>query len=244
MSDLREIHAEIVKSINDIDEKLDSLVDTATAGKRKISNDLVEQYEPVWSPVVAGLIEQIRGMDADQMTAVFYGLTRSLDSEFKEVAGKFVEELSENAPKATPLISEDEAEELSKVRSELYQKAKAVVDLAANFGDDELDMPKTRRGSRGKRGKRALSLVTWSIDGSPVAEDDDSVAGVAKLLGFDKAKDFTEALRSGGVPAVEANAIDTRNPADTFSVEINGKTVSASKVDESDDSDEDSTEEE
>lgn len=229
MSDLRSIYDEIIKNINEIDEKLDSLVDTATAGKRKITNDLVESYDPVWSPVSTGLIEQIREMDPEQLVAVYFGLTRALDSEFREMAAKFVTDLAENAPKSEPLISEDEVEDLSKIRSELYQKAKAVVDLAANFGEEDLEMPKTRRGSRGKRGKRALTTMTWAINGSPVSDDDDSVAGVAKLLGFEKAKDFTQALRDAG--------IDTREPGETFTVEIAGKTVTAEKTDDDAESD-------
>lgn len=224
--DLKAIYDEIVSNINEIDVQLDSLVDTESAGKRKIGNDLVDKFEAQWTSIVEQLTGHLNSLDEETQAGVYLGLSRSLQSVFSEPAKNFVESLAKNAPKSEPLITEEQAAELSKVRSELYQKAKAVVDLAKNFDGTDFEMPKTRRGSRGKRGPRALSLMVWAINGAAVAEEDNSVAGVAKLLGFEKSKDFTQALRDAGV--------DTREPGDSFEVEINGKTVFAERGEEDD----------
>ena len=102
-------------------------------------------------------------------------------------------------PPVEPLISEDEAEALRKTRSALYQQVKSVRELAiqiqeATEEDENWKMPKMRRGAHGKRGKRALSLYSWFFNGEEV-EDVDTVREVSAHLGYDKAADFTQALR-------------------------------------------------
>ena len=235
---LPEIHQELMTVINDIDVKLDSLVDSDTAGKRKIGNDLVEATSGTFGAVVDQLVPQIREMDADTQAGVYLGLVRALRAAFDEEVSKLIEERAATLPKVAPLVTEDEAKELSKARSELYQKAKSVVDLAKQFGNQDLDMPKMRRGSRGKRGPRALSFYTWAINGVAVPEASDSVKGVSELLGFEKAADFTKALRDGREN--EQDKVDTTNPPDEFTwTHPDGRIVTATR---DEDDTEDSTE--
>jgi hypothetical protein len=244
---LKAVYTDLMEKVEEIDVKLDSLTDTEAAGKRKIGNDLQEAAKPSWSNVVDQLVPQLKSLAPEELAGVYLGITRTLRSEFDESVSKFIAETAESAPKSEPLISEDEAKELQTFRSEAYQQLKSLVDIIKTMMGEELPMPKTRRGARGKRGKRALSLYTWAVNGEAVSDDDDSVAGVAKLLGFEKAKDFTEALRAGGIPAVEANKVDTRNPNPTFEVTINDKIVSAERteeVSEEEESEEEASEEE
>jgi hypothetical protein len=99
-----------------------------------------------------------------------------------------------------------------------------------------------RRAGSGKRGKRALSLYTWAIDGNEVSGDDNTPAGVAKLLGFDKAGDFTKALKEQTVTddSGESVKLNTSKPPRNFEVSVRGKVVTASRItdDDVDDSDE------
>ena len=236
MSDLKSIHAELMAAIADIDIKLDSLGDAKSAGKRKIVSDRVEQTETVWSPVADRLIEQIRTMTPDEIVGVFNGIVRKLNGTFQEQVSAYVETLVDTQPASEPLISPEEAKELSGVRSTLYAKVKSVVELAAQFGDEGLEMPKKRTGARGKRGPRAISFFTWEINGESVAEDMDNLPAIAKKYGFEKGAALTKAMREAG--------LDLRNPGERLEFTLpNGDVLvginTAADSDEDDEGDED-----
>lgn len=219
---MKSMYDQLFAGIKDADEKLDSLSDSETAGKRKIGNDLAAAQESQWAPFADSAIIQLKAMDNDELVGCYLGITRKLREVFDELVQTHLTALAEKQPKVEPLISEDEAKQLSATRSEAYQQIKHVIELAVSFGiiqEGEWPMPPSRRGARGKRGKRALSYFNWSIDGVPVGADSNTPAGVSKLLGFESSKDFTQLLRD--------NNVDTRNPADSFSVAFGGKTISA-----------------
>ncbi len=220
--DLRGMYSQLKSFIDEADEKLDSLSDTESAGRRKIGNDLMAATEEVWTPVVSGAVQQLGSMDQETRAGVYLGIIREFKKAFDKEVSDFLDSQVETAPKSEPLISADESKELQTSRSEAYKQLKQVVELAVQFGEadeNEWELPKVRRGSRGKRGKRALSFYTWSIDGEEVADESNSPAGVAKLLGFDKAGMFTQYLRDNGV--------NTSTPEDTFEVVYGEFTVSA-----------------
>lgn len=223
MDQLATMFAELKAFVADADEKLDSLTDSESAGKRKITNDLVSKYENDWTPVASGLSSQFESMSVEALTGCLTGIVRSLHKTFDEKINAFVTEQAESAPKAEPLITEDEAATLSEKRTTAMGQLRNIRELALSMDTDadenEWVLPPVRRGGRGKRGKRALSYYNWSIDGEAVAEDSNTPAGVAKLLGYDKAKEFTDVLR--------AAKVDTRKPPVEFSVEANGKKVTA-----------------
>ena len=60
----------------------------------------------------------------------------------------------------------------------MAKQAKTLIEMAYTFGEAKGDienepdpgwpLPRIRRGSIGPRGKRALTLYTWSIDGNEV----------------------------------------------------------------------------
>lgn len=225
--DLKGMYVQLFEAINEMDEKLDSLSDTESAGRRKISNDLVNANADTWQPVAQNAITQLSSMDQAARAGVYLGLIRELKKALDKDVNEFVDSQVETAPKVEPLISEEEAKEISAARSEAYKQIKQVVDLAVQFGEaeeDEWELPKVRRGSRGKRGKRALSLYSWFIDGNAVPEESNSPAGVAKLLGFEKAGAFTKWLRE--------QEVNTSKPPATFEVTYGDKNVSAVRDDD------------
>ena len=212
MADLRTIYEGAITNVNDIDEKLDSFTDQETAGKRKVSNDLVEASRDKWEPFSTQAVKQMAEMSPEVFAGVYLGIQKQLKDEFDKSVSEFITSKVSDMPPVEPLISEEEAESLRKVRSGLYQQIKSVRELAIQVGeateeDDNWKMPKMRRGAHGKRGKRALSLYSWFFNGEEV-EDVDTVREVSAHLGYERAALFTEALRDAG--------IDTRNPPAEF----------------------------
>lgn len=241
MADLRSIYESAIESVTDIDEKLDSLTDQETAGKRKVSNDLIEASRQQWEGFLTNSVKQMGEMSPEVLAGVYLGIQKGLKDEFDKNVSEFITTKVSDMPPVQPLINEEEAEKLRKTRSALYQQVKSVRELAIQVGeaseeDENWKMPKMRRGAHGKRGKRALSLYSWFFNGEEV-EDVDSVATVAKHLGFDKAAEFTAALKAAG--------IDTRNPPDEFSyTHTSGVVVSAVKENDEENGDEEEEEEE
>jgi hypothetical protein len=216
---LLQFYKQVMKSIFEIDDKLD--VGTEAAGKRKITNDLVSTYEEDWQPVVDALIQQMDQMALDRLAGALNGIVRNLNKKYQEAVDVYITTQVEAQPKnETPEVSDEEKKELSETRSQLAKQAKTIVDMAISFNlcteDEPWELP-ARRGAQGKRGKRALTFFTWAIDDVAVDEDNDSVKGVAALLGYEKAADFTQALRDAG--------IDTKAPGAEINLELKGKAV-------------------
>jgi len=236
-NDLGRMYVELMqKVVNEIDPRLDA--GSAGATKRKFTNDLVSSHESEWKVVSDDMVAQLGNMTPEAQAGNFYGLIRALTSSFKENVDKWIEDNSTGVvldPSEVP--SDAEKSELQEQRKELYTQIKTIISLAQSFNietAEDWEAPVIRRGSSGKRGKRALSLYTWSIDGQPVDDDSDTPKGVSVLLGFDKAADFTKALKAAN--------INTTSPDPTFTVTINGKEVTASRVDDDEDVEDDPTE--
>jgi hypothetical protein len=240
VADLRTIYEQGMVNVSDIDEKLDSLTDQETAGKRKVSNDLVEASRDKWEPFSTQAVKQMADMPPEVLAGVYLGIQKILKDEFDKNVSEFITSQVSNMPPVEPLISEEEAESLRKVRSSLYQQIKSVRELAIQVGeateeDEAWKMPKMRRGAHGKRGKRALSLYTWFFNGEEI-DDVTTVREVAAHLGYEKAADFTQALRDAD--------IDTRNPPDQFTFNHpSGVIVTAEKDVDDENGDEDEDEE-
>ena len=243
--EIKEMYDQLLSTVVDeIDPKLDA--GTESAGKRKVTNDLVESTEPNWKPVADHIITGMQEMTDEQIAGVFYGLIRAITPTFKERADGYISSLAENMPKSEDIPSDEEKKELAATRSDLVKQIRTLVDMAKVFKEDwaENATIPPRRGSVGKRGKRALSFYDWNVDGVDADEDSNSVKGISELLGFAKQADFTKALKEQRV-VIEGKevALNTTNPPESFTVTINGKTVTATRAnDEEDDDDEVSTE--
>jgi len=235
VSQTRSFYNRFMEQIREIDEKLDA--GSEAAGKRKFTSNLVEKYEDEWKPVTDKILPQIQEMDPEKAAGAFYGLIRTL-STLKEQVDSWINQQVESQPTDTSnQVSDEEKASLSALRSDLAKKVKSIVEMAELFGDATPDNPwalPAKRGAQGKRGKRALTMFTWEVDGEPVDEDNDSVKGMSEVLGFAKSAEFTAALKEAG--------INTTQPEDSFTVTINGHEVSGRRLTEEDDAEEDATE--
>lgn len=230
MSDVLNVYNTLKDQIEAIDEKLDSVQDSATAGKRKITNDLVSENEAFWKIVSDSIIEQMKneGITDEQRTAAYYGITRALTKEFGDTSEKFVEARVPAKPEGeTPTISPEDLSALQESRKTLYQQVKVLADLVVQTGAaeslEELDVPGPRKGAVGPRGKRALSYYSFEVDGKTY----DKLTEVAQANGYEKVVELTKAFK--------AAEVNTTNPPRVFKVTLaNGKELTAtdSRTDE------------
>ena len=228
-------YKKLMAQVNVIDEKLDASSETAT--KKKFSDQLAAKYEPEWkAPVADRIVSQMNEMDSEQLAGNYLGIMKTLRDLYKDRVENWVSTQVETIPTSeTEKLSDEDKKALSKERSEVAKQIKTIVDMAVTFNEAEASnpwpLPKSRRGSVGKRGPRALSSYTWTIDGVAPTGKEDSLKGVSGLLGYSLQKDLTAALKAAN--------IDTTNPPEEFTVELNGKTVYATKRDEVEDDEED-----
>jgi len=221
---LQEKYDKLSETATEIGDALDAASNSTVATKRRISSDLAEAVKGRWEPQVNKLIEQLGTLDEEVRAGILTGFVRALrNSDMGKQVDAYIEKLVEAAPKeVAPTLSEDQRKELSKQYANTRGLIVKIIELGTVFGEDNVEnwvVPPIRRGAVGKRGQRALTSYSWFIDGEEVAEDDNSVAGVAKLLGFEKSGEFTQALRDAKV--------DTKTPPKEFEVELKGRKVSA-----------------
>ena len=233
--DLMGLYTQLTDAINDIDEKLDSLDDSGAVTSRRIINELVSSNEETWKSVANSLVSQLETVPVEVQVGVFYGLVRQLNEGLGKQAKEYVATLAATAPKAEPLITPDEVGPLSETRKGLYAKAKALIEMATTFGDEDaekMEMPKRRMGATGPRGKRALSLFAWNIEGVDFDKLKDVIENYPQ---YEAVKDLTAAMREAG--------IDTKSPGNDISFTLpDGKIlvgVNTEPVTPEDDTDED-----
>jgi hypothetical protein len=212
-------------AIADIDEKLDSLDDSSTAGKRSFVNALVKEHEDFWGPSVEKVVSQIEELSFEQQVAVVTGFKRTLDAKFAKQIDEGVQKLVDSQPKREPLITAEEAEQAYKDRSDLRKKMATLRDVIITFNGDEVnpddfELPPVRRqGAKGQRGPRAISYYSWT-DGE---NDYDTLADVAKGNGYKTVYELRNAMKAAG--------LELRKPTDevmTFEMS-NGKTLTGTR---------------
>lgn len=237
--DLREGYEKLTAAINLIDEQLDSLSDTKTAGKRQVTNQLIDKTKDSWESVVESFSKSLESAPSDVLIGVYFGITRGLASKFQEKVAAELEKIVETLPKQEPLINPEDAPAIQKQRSDIYQKLKQLISLAEQFGEAEgMVPPKKRTGATGKRGKRALSYFTWYIED----EKFDKLAEVvAKYDQYEKVSALTDAMKKAGLNLTTPEGdLEFTLPDGKILVGVNGAT--ASDDDEDEDSDEDNSE--
>jgi hypothetical protein len=135
-------------------------------------------------------------------------MVRLFNAAFSEDANKYVESLVVDAPPA-PAISDEEYKSLTEQRSKAYKQANYIRELLSMFNipQDQLPpKPARRGGGRGKRGRRAITDYSWSLDMERLDPKEDSFKGLATKLGFDSSTDLRKLM--------EAADIDLKNPTD------------------------------
>jgi len=241
--DLKKAHDELHAALNEIDTTLDAASgDQKSAGKRKITNGLIEDSKESWEPIAESLVEQLRVADPAVQVGVYFGLIRALQNEFSKELGDVVEAMVEKAPvEETVELSEEDAKALSKSRSEIYSKLKTLIGLAESFGQaDGMYAPKKRTGGRGKRGPRAISFFTWQVDG----EDVENLKAVAEGYDqYEKTSDLTKAMREAEINLTKPeDRIEFTLPDGKILVGLNTAGEEVDDDDDDDDSAEDDSE--
>jgi hypothetical protein len=214
-------------TIAEIDKQLDSLSDSDAATRRNVIAAMIEQTQDIWASGAESTITNLRNLEGEELVGVVEGIIKALRDEFQEENLKVIDARVAEAPKVEPLITQDQAEELSKQRSALYQTIKQVVNVAKVMDDVDLTMPKTRRGSHGKRGQRAMSKMVWAIDGEEI-DPQPRYKDLAEMLGFvetttknNKGEDVKNSATKNLTAYLKQKGVDTKEPKDgKLSVEL------------------------
>jgi len=236
-SQVRQWYSKLWNQVAEIDTQLVAASDTT--GKRKFTNDLVEEYKPSWENGVNNFLAQLEPLDEKAKAGIYYGFVRAIVSSLKEDVDKWIDAQVPSIPKEDiPQIDPEVRKQLSEQRTALVKQLKMVVEMASNFGEfteeNAWAVPESRRGSFGPRGQRALTSYTWSVDGT--AMPNVTTKGVAEAVGYTKAKELMDALREQKIDGV---AFDTKNPPDSFEFDIHGHKVSATRNADAEDDDDD-----
>lgn len=209
--EMHEIYHQLHEKINELDEFLDSqTADAKTAGKRKLTNDLIEAETAAWKPIVDQLTTLLDPLSIERQIGVYFGLVRALGSAYSQKLGTEIEALVNAQPtveveKADP----EKIKAVSATRSELAKQLSTLIQTLTNFNMNvledgtEMTPAKKRTGGRGPRGKRALSYFTWTVGQQEFAN---LKAVVEAYDSFEKVADLTKAFR--------AASIDTKNPGE------------------------------
>lgn len=208
------------KKIEDIDSVLDAQAGGRSASKRVVLNQLVKDNEDA----INSAVEQFRAFldgeveDDSVRVAIFSGVVKGLKAAYDPQVESVLETLVQDVPEVAPLPQED-IEALSATRKKLYTQCLANIEMLELFGGTAEDYPKPKRrsGGRGsKRGPRAISQYTWSLDGEKLSADEDSILAISKKIGFEKKSELTKLMKEvGGL-----NLTEPPDPIDfTLSVE-------------------------
>lgn len=238
-ANFEEMRVAILEEIAEYDKVLDAAQDPGTAGKRKIGNELVDERKDSWSKVTTPLIQQLREIeDPRSRVGSYLGFIREMNAAFKDESDSFIQSLFDAQPKAeTSSVDEAAVKEAATKRSEAYTNFKKLRDVVLAWDDDltpedierDWKMPPVRRANVGKRGKRALSVATWTVDGTELDPNETTPKDVAVLLGFEKKDEPGGSVSGQLTAALKAAGINTTKPgAGTFEVEVNGHTVAVS----------------
>ena len=172
--DLGGVYGKLLAQLSEIDNTLDATKDQKTAGKRLIRKEMIEKFEDQWQNIAKQIIDRLNQFDTDEERLAFYwGIGNALSDSFNEKGETYLNQQIESRPVPEKLVlSDEEMKALTERRSTIYKHAKTVRELAMMFGgsENEFPVPKRRSGGSGVRGKRAISLYTWSINAVPFTE--------------------------------------------------------------------------
>lgn len=265
-----ELLVQINEKINAIDEQLVAASGEAP-GKTKLRNDWMKgeetevdgnkvfATETFTQNVLNQILSSIESQTPEFKAGVYFGLTKALgskDSTWKEESEKFLEASIPEKPEGdTPAVDIDQLRELRVNRKQLVDQFGAIKNILVMLRPDlenELEGIPTPENLKGAlpgttKGPRKLSQMVFSVDGTQVPADKNSMSGLAEIVGgFDGARPFRQALDA----ALKATTVEegqkaksAADPGDSFEVTINGKVVSGVKLASSDEPDDDEEDE-
>lgn len=211
--------------IAELDTVLDAQSGSKAAGKRSVINGLMasSSSEDFVNSVVSKLRENF---SEEELYGTYFALVSALTDDVGDEADQFVDaEVEKNSATASEKLPDDQIAEISEDRKKKVQEFKALKSILEMFGTDvsEVPEPKSRRGSRGPRGPRTLSKFQYFVNDTPLEDEANSLATVAKLAGGVKVAELKEHVTAQGVdlknPPMEWEA-DLPNNVGTLRAEV------------------------
>lgn len=178
-----QVLAAIASEIADIDVQLDA----TSRGKRAIGNQILAETQENWSGFVSSVRENVSAkFESDSKIGVVLAL-RDLVKDLEKDIDDELSARAEEAKKNVVALSDEDAAKLNEHRKELLEKYKAVRNFLVMFNGEEavadIPVPKTRRGSSGKRAPRILSQFQYALDGDDLSSDNNSLSYIATREG-------------------------------------------------------------
>lgn len=254
---MAEISAKVLenlgKEIADIDVRLDQSAGSVPAAKRVVVDRRIEKYKDE----IDGSTTQIGGFfeseelaeDPDKFAAYVVGFKRFF-SKYDDRLESWFNDHNDEVQAALVKLTPEEIAALTENRKEKLKMFRGLREILGMFAEDTsmIPEPKGRRGVRGKRGPRAISLFSWEVDGVRQPAEFDSLTAVADQNGYEKSKDLRDAIKADIVDEngdVVKKGYDLANPPDRIEfVMKNGKTlVGVKKAQDSEDDDDDDSDE-
>lgn len=200
--------------ITELDTVLDAQSGSKAAGKRSVINGLMAANSD--EKVVNSFITKLRkDLTDEQLYGTYFALLSALSDEIGDEAEQYVEaEVEKNSAQASEKLPDEEIAEISETRKKKVQEFKALKSILEMFGTDvsSVPEPKSRRGSRGPRGPRTLSKFQYQVNETPLEDEANSLATVAKLSGNVKVSELKEFITAQG--------IDLKNPPAEWTAEL------------------------
>lgn len=241
---------ETYDAIVSIDEKIDAASGTTAAGKRAMTNRLVEDEKDSWTPAVQNFVGEIRNgnLPIEKVIGVVNGIISGLTSEFGAEMDEHLDAEVERLKSQAPEVSESELEELlneGREQRKVYDAMRTVLDL---LGEDVSGIPTPKRlsGARGPRGPRLSKKYNYTIDGKGRSDNTNTLSSIYQtdIKGTEGCEDWTGTKQLKEFMA--ENGFDFDDPQDEFEVTLpNNKVLgmTVASVDESYGSDGDEGEE-
>ena len=215
---IKPVYDNLMGLINEIDEQLDASDDSAGASKRRIKNELVTKFDADSSTAFNSFSTELGALSEDDLVGIYAGFMQKMEKEWGSKVNAILEARVAAQPQTEKVeISPEQLAELSKQRSELYQQIKMAVQLANSTEPGGVDwaMPKTRRGSKGKRGPRAMNLMVWAVNGEELDPQPEKIKDLAEVLGFVDTTDDkgeTVSAQRNFTAYLKSKDVNTTNP--------------------------------
>src|SRR5215831_3364156 len=149
--------------ISEIDVKLDQSAGSERAAKTVIVDRRIEKFGEETNTVTGQIGRLLNSEklteDPDQFVAVIVSLKRFLGTFDSRLDAWFTEH-NDEVQAALVKLTPEEIASLTETRKEKIKMFRGLREILSMFGEDTsaIPEPKTRRGVRGKRGPRAISL--------------------------------------------------------------------------------------
>lgn len=235
------LHSQIVQ----LDTELGNAV---SVGRRRVTAELISKAGDKVVELSNALVSRIESQESEEAKAgLYFGLIRSLTKKYGKTMDKFADSLVSATTTAPAVLTDEQKEMKTAQRQKLAEQFKKLSELMVLMNlMDATEVPEIPRVGSGIKRPRAFSGKTYafSVDGTWVAESDNTLRKIAPMLGLTSAKEVMTSIK------VAYPTWDSKNPPETFSLEIGnhtfaGKKISAETVEEEDEyEDEDGDEDE